>query len=116
MLCQACCHGWRTLAPSGTNRAVACAFMQRQRLPHTHVRSCDIGEGLQAEHPLPPTLTVFPATRRLPRPRCQGLRQGQGDPRDQGCPDRAAQGRQACGSQDDTRAERQPLALLLLRD
>ena len=91
MICQTCRHGWRTLSPSGTNRAVACALVQRQRLPQTHVRSCDIVEGVEEDHTLPHAFTVCTETRRLPRQRCQGLTQGQVDPLDQGCTDRAAQ-------------------------
>src|SRR5262245_56336531 len=26
VICQACCHRWRTLLPSGTNRALPCAL------------------------------------------------------------------------------------------
>ena len=91
---------------------MACALVSRQRLPQTHVRSGYIVEGLEKEHTLPHTRTVLTETRCLPRQRCQGLAQGQVDSLDSGRTDRAAQGRQAFGSQDDARAERQPFALL----
>lgn len=41
-----CCHCWRALSPSGTQRAVTCARVQWQWLPQTHVWSCDIVESL----------------------------------------------------------------------
>jgi len=95
---------------------VACALVQRQRRPQAHGRSCHIVEGLEEDHPLPQALAVFPEAGRLPHQRCQGLPHGQVHPFDQGRADREAQVRQACGAKHDARAERQQLALLLLRD
>ena len=106
MIRQACRHCWRALLPSRANRSVACALVQRQRLPQAHVRSCHIVEGLEEDHPLPQALAVFTEARRLPRQRCQGLTQRQVHPFDQGRAHRVAQVRQAFGAKHDARAER----------
>src|SRR5262249_835634 len=98
------------------NRSAACALVPRQRLPQAHVRSGHIVEGMEEDHALPQTLAVFTEAGRLTRQWSQGLTQRQVHSFDQAGPDRAAQLRQAFGTQHDTRAERQPLALALLLD
>jgi SRSO17 transposase len=50
---HACCQRWCALLPPGTNRPVACARMQRQRLSQAHMRARDIIEGLEEDHALP---------------------------------------------------------------
>src|SRR2546421_4252084 len=90
--------------------------MQRQRLTQAHVRSGHVVEGLEEDHALPHTLAVFTEAGGLPRQRCQGLTQGQGEPFDQGRADREAQVCQAFGAKHDARAARQQLALFLLLD
>src|SRR5437763_6097569 len=56
---QACVQRWGALPPARTNGAVACTLEQRQRLPQAHVRSGDMREGLQEDHPLPQAFAVF---------------------------------------------------------
>ena len=70
---------------------MACPLVQWQLLPQAHMRSGDIIEGLEEDHPLPQVRVVFTEAGRLTRQRCQGLTQGQVHPFDQGRADRAAQ-------------------------
>src|SRR5712691_12413499 len=116
MIRHACCQRWRTLLPAGTNRTVAYALVKWQRLSQAHVWSRHIIEGLEEDHALPQALAVFTEAGGLPGQRCQGLPQRQVHPFDQGRADREAQVCQALGAKHDAGAERQQLALLLLRD
>jgi hypothetical protein len=114
MIRQACCHRWRALLPSGTNRPMACALGRRQRLPQAQVRSGHIIEGMEKAHPLLHALAVFTEAGRLTGQRCQCLPQGQVHPFDQGRADREAPLGQAFGATHDAGAARQQLARLLL--
>src|SRR5712691_6216536 len=96
---QACGHRWGALPPSRTNRPVACPLVQWQRLPQAHMRSGDIIEGLQEDHPLPQAFAVFAEAGGLATPWRQSLAQGQVHPFDQGGADREAQVRQTFGEQ-----------------
>ena len=78
---------------------MARALLQRQRLPHAHVRSGYSVEGLEDDDPLPHTLAVFTEAGRLPRQWGQGLTQRQIHPFDQGRAEREAQVRPAFGEQ-----------------
>ena len=80
------------------------------------MRSGDIVEGLEEDHPLLQTLAVSAEAVRFATQWRQGLPQGQIHPFDQGRTDREAQVRQAFGSQYDAGAECQELALVLLFD
>ncbi len=95
---------------------MVCALLRRQRLPHAHVRSRHIVEGLEEDHPLSQALAVFTDTGRLTGQRCQGLTQGHVHPFDQGRTDREAQWCQAFGAKHDARAARSQLALFRLFD
>src|SRR5215813_13286271 len=116
VLRQACCHRWRTLLPSGTNRALPCALSQRQLPPQAHMRSSHIVEGLEEDHALPQALTVFAEAVRFAPQRRQGLTQGQVYPFDQGRADRETQLRQAFGAKHDAGTQCQQCAVLLLFD
>src|SRR5712691_3879299 len=116
MIRYTCRQRWRTLPPAGTNRTVAYALVQWQRLSQAHVWSRHILEGLEEDHALPQALAVFTEAGGLPGQRCQGLPQRQVHPFDQGRADREAQVCQALGSKYDARAERPQLALVLLFD
>ena len=91
MIRHACGHRWDALLPSRTNRTVADTLVQGQLPSQAHMRSRDMREGLQEDHPLPQALAVFAAARRLAPQRRQGLPQGQVHPFHQGGADRKAQ-------------------------
>jgi len=74
MIRHACRQRWRALTAAGTNRTVACALVQWQRLSQAHVWSRHIIEGLEEDHPLPQALAVFTEAGGLPGQRCKACR------------------------------------------
>ena len=58
MIRQACRQGRRALPPSETKRATVFTLVQRYLLPQVYVRSPDIVEGLEENHPLLCMLSV----------------------------------------------------------